>query len=86
MPIIDLFFFDQHDLNTVLVTFMILFFLIAVSLSIGLFILETEYRDPFACPWDSENNDFPENRAAKKLREFLVGSRSLLPWPLSELI
>ena len=45
VPIIALIFVGQHDLNTVLIAFMISFFPIAVSVSIGLSTLEAEYRD-----------------------------------------
>ncbi len=45
VPIVALIFVGQHDLNTVLIAFMISFFPIAVSVSIGLSTLEPEYRD-----------------------------------------
>ena len=45
VPVIALLFVGQHDLNTVLIAFMISFFPIAVSVSIGLSTLEPEYRD-----------------------------------------
>ncbi|NRA98376.1 MAG: ABC transporter permease subunit [Rhodobacteraceae bacterium] len=45
VPIIALMFVGQHDLNTILIAFMISFFPIAVSVSIGLSTLEPEYRD-----------------------------------------
>lgn len=45
VPIFALIFIGQHDLNTVLIAFMISFFPIAVSVSIGLSTLEPEYRD-----------------------------------------
>jgi len=38
-------FVGQHDINTILIAFMISFFPIAVSVSIGLSTLEPEYRD-----------------------------------------
>ena len=41
VPIVALMFVGQHDLNTVLIAFMISFFPIAVSVSIGLSTLET---------------------------------------------
>ena len=44
VPIIALIFVGQHDLNTILIAFMISFFPIAVSVSIGLSTLEPEYR------------------------------------------
>ena len=43
VPIIALIFVGQHDLNTVLIAFMISFFPIAVSVSIGLSTLEPEF-------------------------------------------
>ncbi|MEM1272207.1 MAG: ABC transporter permease [Pseudomonadota bacterium] len=45
VPIVALIFVGQHDFNTVLIAFMISFFPIAVSVSIGLSTLEPEYRD-----------------------------------------
>ena len=45
VPIVALMFVGQHGLNTVLIAFMISFFPIAVSVSIGLSTLEPEYRD-----------------------------------------
>ncbi|MCR9088730.1 MAG: ABC transporter permease [Rhodobacteraceae bacterium] len=45
VPILALILVGQHDLNTVLIAFMISFFPIAVSVSIGLSTLEPEYRD-----------------------------------------
>ncbi|MEM8978020.1 MAG: ABC transporter permease [Pseudomonadota bacterium] len=45
VPIVALMLVGQHDLNTVLIAFMISFFPIAVSVSIGLSTLEPEYRD-----------------------------------------
>ncbi|MAI57740.1 MAG: ABC transporter permease [Rhodobacteraceae bacterium] len=45
VPIVALIFVGQHDLNTILIAFMISFFPIAVSVSIGLSTLEPEYRD-----------------------------------------
>ena len=45
VPIVALMFVGQHDFNTVLLAFMISFFPIAVSVSIGLSPLEPEYRD-----------------------------------------
>jgi NitT/TauT family transport system permease protein len=45
VPIIALLFVGQHDFNTILIAFMISFFPIAVSVSIGLSTLEPEYRD-----------------------------------------
>lgn len=45
VPILALMLVGQDDLNTVLIAFMISFFPIAVSVSIGLSTLEPEYRD-----------------------------------------
>ncbi|MBO6603309.1 MAG: ABC transporter permease [Roseicyclus sp.] len=45
VPIVALMFVGQHDFNTILIAFMISFFPIAVSVSIGLSTLEPEYRD-----------------------------------------
>jgi NitT/TauT family transport system permease protein len=45
VPIVALIFIGAHDFNTVLIAFMISFFPIAVSVSIGLSTLEPEYRD-----------------------------------------
>ncbi|MCU0912793.1 MAG: ABC transporter permease subunit, partial [Rhodobacteraceae bacterium] len=45
VPIVALMFVGAHDFNTVLIAFMISFFPIAVSVSIGLSTLEPEYRD-----------------------------------------
>ena len=45
VPIVALMFVGQHDFNTVLLAFIISFFPIAVSVSIGLSTLEPEYRD-----------------------------------------
>ncbi|MEM9028261.1 MAG: ABC transporter permease [Pseudomonadota bacterium] len=45
VPILALMFVGWHDMNTILIAFMISFFPIAVSISIGLSTLEPEYRD-----------------------------------------
>lgn len=45
VPVLALILIGRHDLNTVLMAFMISFFPIAVSVSIGLSTLEPEYRD-----------------------------------------
>ena len=45
VPIVALMFVGAHDFNTVLIAFIISFFPIAVSVSIGLSTLEPEYRD-----------------------------------------
>ena len=55
VPILALMFVGMHDMNTILIAFMISFFPIAVSISIGLSTLEPEYRDILralgASPW-----------------------------------
>ena len=45
VPIIALIFIGQNNFNTILMAFMISFFPIAVSVSVGLSTLEPEYRD-----------------------------------------
>jgi len=45
VPVVALMFVGQHDFNTILIAFLISFFPIAVSVSIGLSTLEPEYRD-----------------------------------------
>nr|WP_319252000.1 ABC transporter permease [uncultured Celeribacter sp.] len=45
VPVLALILIGQHDLNTVLIAFMISFFPISVAVSIGLSTLEPEYRD-----------------------------------------
>ena len=45
VPVIALIFVGQHDMNTILIAFLISFFPIAVAISIGLSTLEPEYRD-----------------------------------------
>ena len=45
VPVIALMFVGAHDMNTILIAFLISFFPIAVSISIGLSTLEPEYRD-----------------------------------------
>ena len=45
VPIVALIFVGEHNFNTILIAFMISFFPIAVSVSIGLSTLEPEYRD-----------------------------------------
>ncbi len=45
VPVIALIFVGAHDMNTILIAFLISFFPIAVSISIGLSTLEPEYRD-----------------------------------------
>ncbi|MCA0044384.1 ABC transporter permease [Celeribacter litoreus] len=45
VPVLALILIGQHNLNTVLIAFMISFFPISVAVSIGLSTLEPEYRD-----------------------------------------
>lgn len=45
VPVIALIFIGQHDMNTVLIAFLISFFPITVAISLGLSTLEPEYRD-----------------------------------------
>lgn len=45
VPVIALMFVGAHDMNTILIAFLISFFPIAVSISLGLSTLEPEYRD-----------------------------------------
>lgn len=45
VPVIALMFVGYHDMNTILIAFMISFFPICVSVAVGLSTLEPEYRD-----------------------------------------
>jgi ABC-type nitrate/sulfonate/bicarbonate transport system permease component len=65
VPSVALMFVGQHDFNTVLLAFMISFFPIAVSVSIGLSTLEPEYRDILRSLGRVASHDFLENRAAQ---------------------
>lgn len=70
VPIIALIFVGQHDLNTVLIAFMISFFPIAVSVSIGLSTLEPEYRDILRALGASKTMIFWKIALPKTLPEF----------------
>ena len=70
VPIIALIFVGQHDLNTVLLAFMISFFPIAVSVSIGLSTLEPEYRDILRALGASKTVIFWKIALPKTLPEF----------------
>lgn len=70
VPIIALLFVGQHDMNTILIAFMISFFPIAVSVSIGLSTLEPEYRDILAALGASRLTIFRKIALPKTLPEF----------------
>ena len=70
VPIIALMFVGQHDLNTILIAFMISFFPIAVSISIGLSTLEPEYRDILRSLGASKSMIFWKIALPKTLPEF----------------
>ncbi len=70
VPILALLFIGQHDLNTVLMAFMISFFPIAVSVSIGLSTLEPEYRDILRSLGASQAQIFWKIALPKTLPEF----------------
>ena len=70
VPIVALMFVGQHDLNTVLIAFMISFFPIAVSVSIGLSTLEPEYRDILRSLGASQMTIFWKIALPKTLPEF----------------
>lgn len=70
VPIIALLFVGQHDMNTVLIAFLISFFPIAVSVSIGLSTLEPEYRDILASLGASRFTIFWKIALPKTLPEF----------------
>lgn len=70
VPIIALMFVGQHDLNTVLIAFMISFFPISVSVSIGLSTLEPEYRDILRSLGASKSTIFWKIALPKTLPEF----------------
>ncbi len=70
VPIIALIFVGQHDLNTILISFMISFFPIAVSVSIGLSTLEPEYRDILRALGASKMMIFWKIALPKTLPEF----------------
>ena len=70
VPIIALMFVGRHDLNTILIAFMISFFPIAVSVSIGLSTLEPEYRDILRSLGASKSKIFWKIALPKTLPEF----------------
>ena len=70
VPIVALMFVGQHDLNTVLIAFMISFFPIAISVSIGLSTLEPEYRDILRSLGASQLTIFWKIALPKTLPEF----------------
>ncbi len=70
VPIVALMFVGWHDFNTVLIAFMISFFPIAVSVSIGLSTLEPEYRDILRALGASRFTVFRKIALPKTLPEF----------------
>jgi NitT/TauT family transport system permease protein len=70
VPIVALLFVGQHDFNTVLMAFIISFFPIAVSVSIGLSTLEPEYRDILRSLGASQSTIFWKIALPKTLPEF----------------
>jgi len=70
VPIVALMFVGAHDFNTVLIAFMISFFPLAVSVSIGLSTLEPEYRDILRSLGASQSTIFWKIALPKTLPEF----------------
>ncbi|MDJ1006455.1 MAG: ABC transporter permease [Paracoccaceae bacterium] len=70
VPIVALLFVGAHDFNTILIAFMISFFPIAVSVSIGLSTLEPEYRDILRSLGASKTQIFWKIALPKTLPEF----------------
>ncbi|MEE4118642.1 MAG: ABC transporter permease subunit [Paracoccaceae bacterium] len=70
VPIVALLFVGAHDFNTILIAFMISFFPIAVSVSIGLSTLEPEYRDILRSLGASQTTIFWKIALPKTLPEF----------------
>lgn len=70
VPIVALMFVGWHDFNTVLIAFIISFFPIAVSVSIGLSTLEPEYRDILRSLGASQSTIFWKIALPKTLPEF----------------
>ena len=70
VPILALMFVGAHDMNTILIAFMISFFPIAVSISIGLSTLEPEYRDILRALGASRLQIFWKIALPKTLPEF----------------
>ncbi|QKV17188.1 ABC transporter permease [Oricola thermophila] len=70
VPVLALLFVGQHNFNTVTMAFMISFFPIAVSVSIGLSTLEPEYRDILRSLGASRFTIFTKIALPKTLPEF----------------
>lgn len=70
VPVIALMFVGAHDMNTILIAFLISFFPIAVSISIGLSTLEPEYRDILRSLGASKFTIFRKIALPKTLPEF----------------
>ena len=70
VPVVALMLIGLHDLNTVLIAFLISFFPIAVSVSIGLSTLEPEYRDILRSLGASQFTIFIKIALPKTLPEF----------------
>lgn len=70
VPIMALMFIGQSNLNTILMAFMISFFPIAVSVSVGLSTLEPEYRDILRSLGASKFMIFRKIALPKTLPEF----------------
>jgi NitT/TauT family transport system permease protein len=70
VPIMALMFIGQSNLNTILMAFMISFFPIAVSVSVGLSTLEPEYRDILRSLGASNLTIFRKIALPKTLPEF----------------
>ena len=70
VPIMALMLIGQSDLNTILMAFMISFFPIAVSVSVGLSTLEPEYRDILRSLGASKFTIFRKIALPKTLPEF----------------
>lgn len=70
VPVIALIFVGMHDMNTILIAFMISFFPIAVSISIGLSTLEPEYRDILRALGASRFTIFRKIALPKTMPEF----------------
>lgn len=70
VPVLALLFIGQHNFNTVLMAFLISFFPIAVSVSIGLSTLEPEYRDILRSLGASRFTIFRKIALPKTLPEF----------------
>ncbi|MEL6745586.1 MAG: ABC transporter permease [Pseudomonadota bacterium] len=70
VPVIALMFVGAHDMNTILIAFLISFFPIAVSISLGLSTLEPEYRDILRSLGASRWTIFKKIALPKTLPEF----------------